>query len=258
VQSPRATSYAAALEALHQAPNERFVEERRRLAAALAASGDSAGSQRLAKQKKPSVTVWAVNQLWWRERDAFEELFATAASLRDGDLTATADHRGALQRLRDLAATILVDAGHRPNEGALRRIATTLSALAAEGGFGADAAGTLERDRDPPGFSGFDEDTLHGLAERAASRVVSKPKEDGPSKAELAEAHRRAERERAQRQAERERLEGALRSARADVASAEQRIEELRGELARAERALEEARDRAVALGERIAELGPK
>jgi hypothetical protein len=257
VQSPRATSYAAALEALHQAPNERFVEERRRLAAALAASGDSAGSQRLAKQKKPSVTVWAVNQLWWRERDAFEELFATAASLRDGDLTATADHRGALQRLRDLAATILVDAGHRPNEGALRRIATTLSALAAEGGFGADAAGTLERDRDAAGFSGFGEDTLHGLAGRAASRVVSKP-EDGPSKAELAEARRRAERERAERQAERERLEGALRSARADVASAEQRIEELRGEQASAERALEEARDRAVALGERIAELGPK
>ena len=57
-----------------------------------------AEATRFAKLGRPTISAWAVNQLWWHARDAFDALFETAARLRKGDLHATS-------RMADQAAS---------------------------------------------------------------------------------------------------------------------------------------------------------
>jgi hypothetical protein len=147
-----AASYDDAVAELYRAAHDGFVPERKRLAAELKAAGDKPGAARLLKLGRPTLSAWAVNQLWWQARDSFEQLFAAAARLRAGDQTGAADRREAVATMKARAASILVQAGHAVNEATLRRVTTTLSALAAAGGFEPDAPGALSADRDPPGF----------------------------------------------------------------------------------------------------------
>ncbi|MGE0395221.1 MAG: hypothetical protein AB7T06_00740 [Kofleriaceae bacterium] len=145
-------SYDEAAAALFQVPHGEFVAERKRLAAELKAAGDKMAASRLSRLQRPPVTAWAVNQLYWHARDAVDALFELAARLRAGDLSATTAHREALAKLRKRAEAMLSDAGHGTNEATLRRIALTLSAVAAAGTWMPDAPGMLSADRDPPGF----------------------------------------------------------------------------------------------------------
>jgi hypothetical protein len=145
-------TYDDAVTALYQASVESFVSERKRLAGELKAGGDKTGAAKLAKLGRPTLSAWAVNQLWWHARDAFEALFETAERIRGGELAAQAPHREALANLRGRAARMLTDGGHNANEATLRRVTTTLSALAAAGGFSPDAPGALAEDREPLGF----------------------------------------------------------------------------------------------------------
>ena len=190
-----------------------FVTERKRLANELKAAGDKDGSARVAKLGRPSVSAWAVNQLWWREQPAFEDLLAAAARVRAGEREATKAHKAALAALRDKAAALLAAAGNAASETTLRRITTTLSALAATGGFEPDAPGALVADRDPPGF-----ETLEGmLASSPTPDATSKPDRAAEQRAE--EERRRAEEAARQtRLLERQRLSAACeRSARSCV-----------------------------------------
>src|SRR5207245_1308588 len=131
----------AAVETLYRGAIDTFVAERKRLAGELKAGGDKDAAASLLKLGRPTISAWAVNQLHWHERATFDRLLATAARLRQGELDAGADHQRALARLRALAAERLASAGHAAPESTLRRVTTTLSALAAAGGF----------DPDPPG-----------------------------------------------------------------------------------------------------------
>jgi len=145
-------SYAEAIAELYQAPLSTFVAERKRLAGNLKAEGDKPGAAKLVKLGRPTTSAWVINQLWWHARHEVEAMFATAERLRTGELAATAAHRESLAKLRARAATILTDAGHGATEATLRRVMTTIAALAATGGFEPDLPGTLAEDRDPPGF----------------------------------------------------------------------------------------------------------
>jgi hypothetical protein len=149
---PMVTSFAEAVEALYRAPLDAFVAERKRLAAELKANADKPGAARLIKLARPPISTWVVNQLWWQARDVFDELFASAARLRVGDLRATPAHREAIAALRTRATAILAAAGHAATDATLRRVTTNLSALAAAGGFEPDFAGALAMDREAPGF----------------------------------------------------------------------------------------------------------
>ncbi|HEY3498066.1 MAG TPA: hypothetical protein VGK73_25380, partial [Polyangiaceae bacterium] len=144
--------YDDALVELRHVPLGQFVAERKRLAAELAAAGDKAGSSLLAKHARPSVSVWAVNQLYVEASDDFDELFETAARVRRGELEAAAEHRKVTSKLTARAAKLLTDAGHGASDATLRRVTSTLSALKAAGGFEPDPPRTLGADRDPPGF----------------------------------------------------------------------------------------------------------
>jgi hypothetical protein len=275
-------SYEQAVSELYRAPHESFVTERRRLIGELKADGDKSGAARLAKLGRPSISAWAVNQLWWHAREAFDELFDTAAQLRRGKLSASPAHRKVSARLGARAQQLLSEGGHSANDATLRRVAMTLAGLAAAGSFEPDTPGALTKDRDPPGFEAF------GIAsssdDEAESEAVVREKSAPPAQAhaakdgdraqgahESAAAKRReaadakrlseaaaAERKReaaaaalarkreaeaeAKRQAQRKKLERELSDAKAELVEREHERDRLAKQLATAEREVERAR----------------
>jgi hypothetical protein len=261
------SGYDAANTALHQAAFGDFVAERKRLAAELKAAGDKEGSARLLKLARPPVSVWAVNQLWWHEREAFEELVSAAARVKVGDREASKRHREALTKLRERATQILLEGGNGASEATLRRVATTLSALAAAGGFEPDAPGALSADRDPPGFEalGFGAATdatatatTSATTTRAASSTTTPSGAADADAADAADAAKAAaeeaaarraaeierkraeEAERARRLAERERLAATLRQTQALQGTQQRELLRLRSEVDGAEQRLKE------------------
>jgi len=258
------SAYERSVEELFRAPLDGFVAERKRLAAALKASGDAAGATELAALRRPTTSAWTVNQLWWHARDAFDELLSAAKRVRKGERDATPAYRDALAALRKRAAAILTEAGHGASETIVRRVATTLSALAATGGFDPDPPGTLSADRDPPGFEVVDpRATTHPTpGPRPTLRKVPASKDDRTdAKARAAaEAAERAERERreaeaARRRTERHRIETKLRTAQADAAKRDRDVERCRRDLADAERVAADVRARIAELERSLAEL---
>jgi hypothetical protein len=247
--SRMALSYDEAVSALYRSPADGFVAERKRLAAELKAGGDKAGAKRLAKLPRPSLSAWAVNQLWWQARDGFEELLATAARLRSGDLGATRAHRDALAALRVRAAAILEAGSHAVTDAVLRRVTTTLSALAANGGFDPDPPGALSADRDPPGFDAV------GLAAPAPPPTDDKQDDAEAERLRIEQERERAEQERTRARAERQRLEGELQQAKGESAARLREVERLRTALAAAEHALEEAGSVVAQLEARLANM---
>ena len=242
------SAYDEAVTTLYQAPLGDFVAERKRLAAELKATGDKDAAARVAKLVRPPVSAWAVNQLWWREREAFEALVAAARRVKVGDREASQAHRQALARLKETAARLLLEAGNAATESTLRRVTTTLSAVAATGGFAPDAPGALSADRDPPGFEalGFgSEATAPAPSATAAGREEAtdhagnrRALEAERRRAEEMERHRAEEAERQRRLAERERLSAKLREAEQARDSQQRDVQRLRTELERAEQSL--------------------
>ena len=231
-----AAGYETAISELYQAPLASFVEERKRLAGELKAAGDTAGAARLGKLARPPISAWVVNQLWWRERDTFEELFETAERLRQGEVAAGADHRQALTSLRKHAAELLTEGGHGTADATLRRVTATLSALAVSGSFDPDPPGALSVDREAPGFAAAESLVL-------PEKVAREPAAATPvgDRTKARDDRRRLEQERKQRLVERRRLESELRTARKDLESGEREVERLRAELEKAETRLGEA-----------------
>lgn len=259
-----ATGYDDTVTELYQAPHEAFVAERTRLSAELKTQGDNAGSTRLSKLRRPPLSAWAVNQLWWQAREAFEELFATAERLRAGDLGASTAHRKAVTALVGRADSVLEAAGHPATEATLRRVTATLSALAATGSFDPDPAGALTGDRDPPGFGAAGialtahEAGSKTFAAAAREQAEAKRREEGERQREQAETaaeRRRLKEERAKRQAERQRIEVALRAAKREADAHVSKIERLGRELAAAEELLKKERARIEELQARLTEL---
>jgi hypothetical protein len=268
-------AYEDALKELYQAPLTQFVAERKRLAADLK-SGDAAGAKRLLARKRPTVSAWVVNQLYWHARDAFDEMLATAEQLRRGHLKASASHREAIAKLRKRAAAILEDSGHAATESTLRRVTTTLSALAATGGFDPDPPGTLAADRDPPGFeavgipSGPDEEEeeeeepapkakqTDGKHDLDKARAAHKKKQDNDAeerrRVEMAEK-KAAEEERKRKKAERHKLEAALRGAKGDLDSAERAVKQIEKQLEKANKDVAHAQEAVDDIAARLAEL---
>ncbi|HTV25316.1 MAG TPA: hypothetical protein VMG12_41765 [Polyangiaceae bacterium] len=260
-----AASYDDAVAELYRAAHDAFVAERKRLAGELKTSGDKPGAARLSKLARPPISAWAVNQLWWQAREPFERLFAAAAKLRANDQSGANERRDALASLKSRAASLLVEAGHAVSEGTLRRVTTTLSALAASGGFDPDPPGALAADRDPPGF---DLAGLGGFAAAAPAPPAApqtapparkpdapKPKPVEPAPAAPARSERadddRAERDRLEReeraareQAERERAERERLEREREERELDERLraEQRRLEVERAARAAERAR----------------
>jgi hypothetical protein len=249
---------------LYQVPLAEFVAERKRIAGELKKAGDPAAAKEMLARKRPTMSAWAVNQLYWKARDAFDDLLDTAEKLRKGDLRASADHREAIAKLRKRASTILTDAGHAATEATLRRVTTTLSALAATGGFDPDLPGTLVEDRDPPGFEAVgipSEPFVRDEPEKRQKHAHAKshPKDElAAARAKLAAEQaekKRAEDEKKRIAIERHRLEVALRTAKSDRTDREHDVKQLEKQLENAKKAVDKQQALVDDLEEKLAEL---
>jgi hypothetical protein len=271
------TKYDDAVIALYRAPLDEFVAQRKRLASELKAAGDKTGATRLTGLARPPISAWAVNQLWWEARAAFDELFAAAERLRQGDLAATGAHRDAMTKLRARAEAVLGAAGHATTEATLRRIMTDLSALAAAGTFDPDPPGGLAGDREPVGFDvigtapeGAARADDQGRASHSEMVVLGAPTSQEADAARLRqererleqerrkaeeEQRRKAEEERARKLAERARLEGELRRARVELDAHTREADRLRSELADVEKTVAQTRTAMAELESRLAGL---
>jgi len=253
------TAYEKSLQQLYQAPLATFLAERKRLAAELQARGDAAGAAQIAKRPKPVTSVWAVNQLYWREREAFDEMLGAASLLRRGDNRAAKAYHGAIANLRQRAVVLLKDAGLAVSDATLRRVATTLAAIAV-GGFEPDPPGAIAADRDPPGF-----DAVGIVAQPIKSKQPPTPihKPTAGTRARLqaqlraAEDKERKQREaeRTRRKAERSRLQTALRAAISEVQKRERALSLLRKQAQDADVAVTDARETVEDLERQLAKI---
>jgi hypothetical protein len=177
---------ASEIDDLFKLPPVQFTAARNALAAKLKKDGDAAAADRVKTLGRPSISAWIANQLYWRHRKAFDRLLAAGEQFRKaqaaqlagkpGDLRGSLDaRRETLSELTKLAAEILRDTGHPPSPDTMRRVMTTLEALATYGEQpDAPQPGRLTADVDPPGF-----EALAALVPRAghrASAAADKPR----------------------------------------------------------------------------------
>jgi methyl-accepting chemotaxis protein len=143
------------IDELFKLPLTEFTVARNALAARLKKAGNRDEAERVKALSKPTLSAWAVNQLYWTHGDAFKELIAAGKRFGKADdmrevLNA---RREAISALTRHAADLLRDAGHNPTPDIIRRITTTLEALSASSSVSdPPIPGRLTADVDPPGF----------------------------------------------------------------------------------------------------------
>jgi hypothetical protein len=152
------------VDALYRLPLAEFTAARNALAARLKQGGRGNEADFVKTLSKPSVSAWAVNQLYWQHREAFDRLVATGerfgrsqTSRNDrkvADMREALDaRREALSHVSDLATALLREAGHNPTPDTVHRISTTLEAMSVYASIpDGPRPGRLTQDVDPPGF----------------------------------------------------------------------------------------------------------
>ena len=132
------------VDGLFQLPLPEFTAARNALASRLQKAGDKDTAAQVKGLTKPPVSAWVVNQLYWRNREAFDRLLTAGARLRQAQASQLAGqvtnlrellttHRETLTVLSRQAATILTQSGHQPSPDVMRRVTMTLEGLAAQG-----------------------------------------------------------------------------------------------------------------------------
>jgi hypothetical protein len=228
------------VDALYRGPLDQFTSARNALAKSRGAAGAA-----IKALEKPNVAAWAVNQLYWHERDHYNQvvraseasreahrnvLAGKAADVRAAEKTHREAIRAAIEKIRQLLAA----GGQAPSPPTLTAVAETLEALPSD-----EPAGRLSRPLKPLGFA-------------ALSGVPVRPPTEHPqrTKMQLVTARpdpaekRDAERARRQAEDEREQLRVAQKEAReAEVAEQRARaaVEKAEREVERQTRALDEA-----------------
>lgn len=218
------------LDRLFEVPLDEFVAAREQLARELRKEGKHEQAAEVAALRKPTVPVWAVNQLARRRRrevdlllDAGHRLRAAQAEpqpekARDAFAKAREAEREAMRRLRVAAEELLAAERGSASNALVERVLTTLRAAAvSEEGRELLARGRLTDELETTGFE-------------LAATLVPKRKATRAKRPELEAA--RAELERA-RKRERE--------ATRRLQAAERRAEEAEAELGKARRDAEEA-----------------
>jgi hypothetical protein len=224
------------IDELYQLPFDEFTAARNALAKTLTADA----ARRVRALRKPSAVAWAVNQVFWKSRAAYDALMKTGQALRDAqiaalkgrkaDVRASANaHRRALAKAVERAETFSAGTGVNPNTDVLARMLEALSLAQAP----ASEAGRYIDVVQPSGF-----EALAGV----------KPAVPPPS-VEAAKARKAREEEKQAREAD-----ARLTAAEAALEQAQKRADMARRALNRAEadvtaaaRAAEDARARVLA-----------
>src|SRR3954454_6643245 len=143
----------AKIDHLYQLPLEEFTPARNALAKE--AGADAAAVRALGK---PPIAAWAVNQLYWRDRETWDALIEAAENARrahkavlsgrGGDVRAAGSvHEEAVEAALKKTLAILAGSGHPVTDSTRQAIATTIRALP-----GDEAAGRLTSALQPGGF----------------------------------------------------------------------------------------------------------
>jgi len=165
----------ALLDELYSAPLDEFIQRRTALAKKLKADGRADDAAEVTAARKPTMPLWAANQLARRNRPAVDKLLTASGDLRkslgSGDRDAFAQAQqaqaDALRKLRDAAKRLL----EKPTDATLDRVVATFRDASSDEELAERlAAGRLTEEPEPGGF-----DTLAGLA-FAPARPQDKPK----------------------------------------------------------------------------------
>jgi hypothetical protein len=214
-----------------------FTRARNDLAQRLKQAGQVDAAARVKQLRKPTVPLWAVNQLARRHPDEVRALLDAGSRLRAAQQaalrgksqelrTATAEERKLLINLTQRGEELLQEAGHSADP---KRIAGTLRAAAVDpAGRGLLEQGRLSEELEATGFGAL-----------AGMEIPPKPtpKEKKPKAPSPAVQRRREERLR--------KLREGITKAKRDAAKAERAV-------ARAEASLAEARQRAAQANESV------
>jgi hypothetical protein len=238
----------AELDALFGLPPGEFTSARNDLVKRLKAAGQADAGAEVGALRKPTVPVWAVNQLAREDPKGVGALLSAGEQLRsaqeaalggadEGDLVrqATLAERGALRTLTQRARRLLADADMAAGASVLERVSSTLRAAAIDPAAGELVArGRLDEELDPAGFG-----PLAGMkaSPRRRQAAAPKPKPKEPTVAERRRAERRRKLE--DRVAE---LDGQAREAEKAARAAEAAAEAERRKADRAAEAAERAR----------------
>jgi hypothetical protein len=194
------------IDALYQGPLSEFTASRNALEKRVKAEQGKEAAAAIKALEKPSVSAWAVNQLFWRYRTEFDRLLRSGDDLRasqqkrmagrDVDVNAAIDaRREALTKLMGRAATVLEEGG-TTSDDIRQRVGQTLEALSVYGT--SDAAprpGRLTGDVQPPGFA-----ALAALVPAGPpGRVAPAGKAKAPAREEAEEPEEASEEEGTQR-----------------------------------------------------------
>ena len=171
------------VDALFQLPLAEFTGARNTLATGLKKSGRGDEAVRVKALAKPSISAWAVNQLYWDHREEFDQLIALGGRIHKAQQsgkvaemrTALDARRETLTELSDLATSVLRDAGNNPAPDTIHRITTTLEGISAYASRGdGPRPGRLTNDVDPPGF-----ESLAGFSSGVKKTPVGGPDSRG-------------------------------------------------------------------------------
>jgi hypothetical protein len=223
----------AELDALYALPPAEFTAARNDLARRLKDAGQTDASAQVKSLRKPTVPLWAVNQLARHNQKGIDALLTAGERLRaaqqdalqSGDSSAlrdaTATERKVLRELTQQADELLRKAGH---SAAGERIASTLrsAALTAEGGD-LLRRGRLSEELESSGFGAF--------AGMELPASPAKPKAASPSERRRREERTRKLRERASK------LRGEATKATREAAKAEEALTRARKKAERADQA---------------------
>jgi hypothetical protein len=227
------------LEDLFARPLAEFTQARNELARRLRKAGQEEAAARVQGLKKPSVPVWAVNQLARKYPDDVRELVDAGARLRkaqqaafrgggtDAVREATVAERSAARMLTRLAHEVIAGEGRPATRAVTERIGSLLRSAAIDPEAAQLlAAGRLTEEVESTGFG-----AVAGIAPPRPAPAKPRPKADV---------------ERQRRQQKRRRLEAQVERLRRAAAEADAKAE-------RAERAADKARADAAAAHDALA-----
>jgi hypothetical protein len=225
------------LERLFELPPADFTAARNDLVRRLKKAGQADAAARVQALRKPTIPIWAINQLARRKPDDVEAMIAAGDKLRTAQETvlgggdrdelraATSAEREALRKLTQQANEILTASGQRPTAAVLERIAATVRSAALDPrGRELLAAGMLVEELESSGFGAF---------EGMRVPVRPKPGQRGTKQTGAVEERRRKERVK--------KLRDHAKKLAAAAAEAEREAERAEAEAARVRRKAERA-----------------
>ena len=241
------------IDALYQLPLEQFTEKRNALAKELS----GAPRKQIKFLTKPPLPIWAVNQLYWKDRPAYNALVDASEKLRAAHKAALAGHKADTRKAEQVHRAALEQA-----------VVTTIRLLESRGPVSdvaratvREALAALPNDEQPgrmtrtPEAAGFS--LLTGIkpsvVERDSSRAESVAAKRAAAAAQSRERHTKRAREEALATAERdlqrarkaaEQAKFKVRKLSSDLERARATEEDMAGQVAIAEQKLEKLREK--------------